>query len=69
MYQKLEALCKAQGISIYEACKRAKVADNTVSNVRNNPGRNFSFETLEKFCDALGVSMDYFRGCARKEDT
>lgn len=65
MYQKLETLCKAKGLSVYELCKRAGVGENTVSNVKNNPNRNFSFDTLEKFCDVLGVSMDYFRGCKK----
>lgn len=61
MYQKLEALCAKKGVSVYEACKGSGVNQNAVSNVKNNPDRKFSFDTVEKFCVYFGVSMDYFR--------
>ena len=55
---KIKELCKEKGISIIELAARIDVSKQALySNLKNN---STTILTLEKICNALGVSPNYF---------
>ena len=57
--ERIDELCKKQGISLYTLAKRAAIATSTVDNIINN-GVDPSQSTICKISSGFGLSMRDF---------
>ena len=58
VYNNLEALCKAKGLTTSGLCVKCGVSKTIVARLRHNPTASLTFETAQKFADYLGVTTD-----------
>ena len=59
-YEKVEKLCRENGMSISALCRSLKISTTNASNWKN--GRLPKMDIAVKVADALGVSVDYLLG-------
>lgn len=67
LYDKIEALCGEQGISITTMCKNAGISRAPLSDLKMGRSKILSSSTLSKIAAYFGVSVDYLLGNERKE--
>ena len=60
MHNKIEFLCKQQGIKIAQLCKEAGIPKSTISDLKNGRTKTLSTQTLKKIAKYFNVSLDYF---------
>lgn len=60
LWNKIKNQLKKQNMTIYHLSKLTGIAQTTFQNYKN--GSEPSFENMVKIADALGVSLDEFRG-------
>lgn len=59
LYDKIEALCGKQGISITTMCKNAGISRAPLSDLKMGRSKILSSATLSKIAAYFGVSVDY----------
>ena len=62
LYNRIDALCKAQGTNITAICKKAGVGRATLSELNAGRTKSLKLETAQKLADALGVSLNFLQG-------
>lgn len=67
LYDKIEALCGEQGISITTMCKNAGISRAPLSDLKMGRSKILSSATLSKIAAYFGVSVDYLLGNEEKE--
>lgn len=60
LYEKVNALCKEKGVTIYQMCKEIGIGQNVVSNWKERKNTLPKLDTAVKMADFFGVSVDYF---------
>lgn len=66
LYDKIEALCGEQGISITTMCKNAGISRAPLSDLKMGRSKILSSATLSKIAAYFGVSVDYLLGNEEK---
>lgn len=61
MWEKIERLMKARGLNQERLAKKMNVHSGLISDLKYGRIKKPSFELMEKFANALEVSMDEFR--------
>ena len=67
LYERIEALCKHEGINITIMCKEADVPRSTLSDYKAGRIKSISTDKLSKIASYFGVSVDYLLGNEQKE--
>lgn len=60
MYILIKILCKNQGISIAEMCRRVGIRQGLISDLKNGHSQSLKAENLHKLANYFGVPMEYF---------
>ena len=57
MYEKIQQLCEAKGISIHRMCADLAINDSVISNLKNRTGQtSLSAENTAKIADYFNIS-------------
>lgn len=67
LYERIEGLCKEQGISITEMCRRANVQRGNLSDLKYERQKGLSTENMIKLANYFGVSVEYLQSGIKKE--
>lgn len=67
LYEIIEKLCEAEGITITEMCRRANVPRGNLSDLLNNRQKSLSPKNLKKIADYFNVTIDYLLTGIKKE--
>ena len=59
LYERLEFEARKKGKTIYGLCKELEISKGALSNLKSGISKSLSTKTLNKFADALGVSINY----------
>lgn len=59
LYERLESEAKKRGKTLYGLCSELGISKGALSNLKNGISKSLSTKTLNKFADALGVSIGY----------
>lgn len=62
LYNKIELLCKEQGLNVTQMCKQASISRGALSDLKLGRSKTLSSETLKKLSDFFQVSTDYLLG-------
>ena len=62
LYSNVLEICKKQGLTITELCKRSGVSRATLSELKMGRSKSLSTETLSKLAATLTVSTDFLLG-------
>lgn len=66
LYEKIEALCTREGITITAMCKNAGISRAPLSDLKMGRSKTLSSSTAAKIAAYFGVSMDYLLGNEKK---
>lgn len=58
-YGRLMELLDERGLTLYQASKLCNLSRSTLTNARNRGGQ-LSVDTIERICDALGITLSEF---------
>ena len=58
MYNRIEALAMAKGMSVWALCQKADVPAPRLSVLKKSPEARLSAGNIKKLADALGVTVD-----------
>ena len=62
LYKRIEALCKSQGITITEMCRRSGVPRANLSELKMGRQQTLGISSLEKLAAYFNVELGYFSG-------
>lgn len=62
LYENIETLCNAKGVSIGKMCAEAKVSRGLLSDLKTGRKKTFTVPTAQKIANYFGVSVDYITG-------
>lgn len=68
MYNRIEDLCKSQGINMTQMCKEAGIPRGNLTDLKNGRTAILSTKNLGKISDYFQVSMDYLLGNEQKKE-
>lgn len=61
LYNKIETLCKENGISITTMCKDTGISRSSLTDLKAGRSKMLSMETLTKISEYFGISIDHFK--------
>ncbi len=67
LYERIEQLCKSQGLSINKMCEKAGIRSSILYDIKSGKKQGVSRATAEKIANALRISVDELYG--EKEKT
>lgn len=67
LYKRIEALCKEQGITITEMCRRTGVPRANLTELKMGRQQKIGIDALSKIAKYFDVSVDYLSGAEQKE--
>lgn len=62
LYEKIESLCKANGITITDMCRSSGASRGSLSDLKYGRKKTLKPETLVKIAEYFNVSTDYLLG-------
>lgn len=62
IYQRIEELCRKNGINVTVLCQRCAIPRASLSDFKNGRKKSLSAETLSKIAEYFSVSVDYLYG-------
>ena len=62
LYNRIESLCKSNGISVTTMCKESGASRASLSDLRVGRKQSLSAETLLKIATYFGITVDYLLG-------
>lgn len=62
LYNKIETLCKAHGITITTMCKSAGVSRSSLTDLKSGRSKELSAVAITKIAKYFEMSIDYFIG-------
>ena len=68
MYNRIEDLCKSQGINMTQMCKEAGIPRGNLTDLKNGRTAILSTKNLGKISNYFQVSMDYLLGNEQKKE-
>ncbi len=68
LYDAVENLCHARGISVSRACTLAGVSPGILSDLKKGRKKSISVKTAAKLAHALGVSLDALSGASQGDE-
>lgn len=68
MYNRIEDLCKNQGINMTQMCKEAGIPRGNLTDLKNGRTAILSTKNLGKISNYFQVSMDYLLGNEQKKE-
>lgn len=69
LYNRLQELCEAKGITGYRMAKDAEVATSLMTDLKMGRKKSVSAEVADKLANYFGVSVGYLLGTEQKEKT
>lgn len=69
LYERIESLCKSEGITMTEMCRRAKVPRGNLTDLNKGRQKSLAPKNLQKIADYFNVSVDYLLTGIKKEPT
>jgi transcriptional regulator with XRE-family HTH domain len=70
LYERIDSLCKSNGINVTVMCKELKIARSSLSELKAGRTKSLSSEYLQRIADRFNVSVDYLlTGEKQKENT
>ena len=58
LYERIEKLCKDNGINITQMCKSANVQRSALSDYKSGKNKTISFPNLQKIADFFNITVD-----------
>lgn len=59
LYERLKNECEKHGETLYGMCRKLGISKGVMTNLKSGISKSLSVSTLNKFADALGVSINY----------
>lgn len=59
LYERLKNECEKHGKTLYGMCRELGISKGVMTNLKSGISQSLSVATLNKFADALGVSIEY----------
>lgn len=69
LYEKIQALCKARGISGSKMCLELGLSKSTLSDMKSGRIKNISVPTAQKIAGYFGISVDELYETETKKET
>lgn len=66
LYDKIETLCKSNGVTITDMCRSSGASRGSLSDLKYGRKKTLKPETLVKIAEYFGVSTDYLLGNEKK---
>lgn len=68
LYQRIEALCNARGISVTELCRESGVSRSSLTDLKQGRKQSLSAASLAKIAGYFSVSVDSLLGCESSDE-
>lgn len=68
LYERIQELCKAKGVSASRMCLDLGLSKSTMSDIKNGRKKGVSTGTAQKIASYFNVSVGYLLGEAQKEN-
>lgn len=69
LYERIIALCKEKGTTGSRVCLELGLSKSTLSDIKGGRKKGMSTETVQKFANYFGVSIEYLLGNTDKKTT
>ena len=68
LYQRIETLCNARGITVTELCRDSGVSRSSLSDLKTGRKQSLSAQALAKIAGYFSVSVDSLLGCESSDE-
>ena len=62
LYERIIALCEERGVTGSRVCLELGLSKSTLSDIKNGRKKGMSTDTVQKFANYFGVSIEYLLG-------